>query len=495
MADQMSAKALPPYGHDIVHAPTLRRMAAEGVVFEHAYCNSPLCGPSRLSMMSGLLPSAVGGYDNAPEFPATQPTFAHYVRLAGYRTCLSGKMHFAGPDQLHGFEERLTTDIYPSDFSWTPDWSDPSARVRFQDMQNVLETGPCLRSLQIDYDDEVAILAQRWIYDRARDTDRQPFMLTVSFTSPHDPYVARPEFWDRYDTNQIDLPAVPPLNAADRDAHSARIHDHYSVSDATVTDETVRRMRHGYYASIDYIDSKLGMLMDTLTETGLDRDTIVIFASDHGDMMGERGMYYKKCFFEWAMRVPLVMWAPGRIAPGRVSDPVSLLDILPTFADIAGSSAEVLETHGLSLLPTLDGSALPPRSVAAEYLAEGVFEPTFMLRRGPHKLFYSETDPPLLFDIDADPEERTNLASHPDCTDILSALTAEAKAEWDATSLKARIIADQSRRRLVHRAHQIGTPPKWDFQPTRDASAEWVRAGRWTVEVEAEAHLDLPKKT
>lgn len=127
MADQMSAMAVPCYGHPVVKMPALSRLAAEGVVFENAYCNSPLCGPSRLSMMSGRLPSAVGAYDNASEFAASIPTFAHYLRRLGYLTCLSGKMHFAGPDQLHGYEERLTTDIYPSDFGWTPNWGDPEA--------------------------------------------------------------------------------------------------------------------------------------------------------------------------------------------------------------------------------------------------------------------------------------------------------------------------------------------------------------------------------
>ena len=174
--------------------------------------------------MSGLLPSKIGGYDNAPEFSSAIPTFAHYLRLAGYRTCLSGKMNFVGPDQLHGYEERLTTDIYPSDFGWTPNWSEPDAKVRFQDMQNIIETGPCLRSLQIDYDDDVYAQAVRWLYDRSRDGSSQPFMLTVSFTSPHDPYVARPEFWDIYDESEIDLPNVPAIPLAEQDAHLSLIH-------------------------------------------------------------------------------------------------------------------------------------------------------------------------------------------------------------------------------------------------------------------------------
>ena len=121
LADQLAAAFLPAYGHKIVQTPNISRLAAEGVVFENAYSNSPLCAPARATIMNGLLSSRTGVYDNAAEFPSAIPTWAHYLRLRGYRTCLSGKMHFVGPDQLHGLEERLTTDIYPADFGWTPD--------------------------------------------------------------------------------------------------------------------------------------------------------------------------------------------------------------------------------------------------------------------------------------------------------------------------------------------------------------------------------------
>ncbi|WP_282608842.1 choline-sulfatase [Pelagibius sp. Alg239-R121] len=492
MADQMSAKALPMYGHPVVQAPALSRLAEEGVVFETAYCNSPLCGPSRLSMMSGLLPHKVGAYDNAPEFAATIPTFAHYLRLSGYLTCLSGKMHFAGPDQLHGFEERLTTDIYPSDFSWTPNWSEPEARVRFQDMQNVVETGPCARSLQIDYDDEVEYQAKRWLFDQARKKDDQPFMLTVSFTSPHDPYVAEPRFWDLYKDEEIDLPTVGPISHNERDAHSARIFEHYSVGEIEVTEAMLRRMRHGYYASISYIDAKVANLMATLEQAGLQDDTIVIFTSDHGDMMGERGLYYKKTFFEWALRVPLIFRGPKHFGPGRVKPPVSLLDMLATLQELGGGSVgDILETDGQSLAGALKGESLPSRMVAGEFLAEGVFDPTFMLRDDTYKYFHSETDPPLLFDLNQDPDERNNLASEETHKPDVAAFRKVASELWNAEEIKAQILADQNRRRLVARAHTIGRPPVWDYQPMTDASQQWVRTGKWTTEVEGEAHLGV----
>ena len=492
MADQMSAKAMPMYGHPVVRTPSLDRMAAEGVVFENAYCNSPLCGPSRLSMMSGLLPHKVGGYDNASEFAASTPTLAHYLRLNGYLTCLSGKMHFAGPDQLHGYEERLTTDIYPADFGWTPNWAKPEAKVTFQDMQNVIEAGPCARSLQIDYDDEVEYQAQKWLFEQARKPGDQPFFLTVSFTSPHDPYVAQPEFWDLYRDDEIDLPEVGPIPVGEKDPHSARIHEHYSIGKAEVTDDILRRTRRGYYASISYIDRKVGNLMKTVRDAGLSEDTVVIFASDHGDMMGERGLYYKKTFFEWSVRVPLIFWAPKMFARARVDAPVSLLDLLPTLVDLGGGDlSEILESDGHSLVPALTGSELPDRAIAGEFLAEGVFEPTFMLRDRRYKLLHSEIDPPLLFDLHDDPAERKNVAEAPECREVLSSLQDTASRLWNASEIRKAIIADQNRRRLIDRAHKIGRPPVWDYQPLEDASKKWVRAGKWTVEVEAQAHLDV----
>jgi len=129
MCDQLAPQFLPFYGHPLVNTPVLSKLADEGVVFDSAYCNSPLCAPSRFSLMAGRLCSEIDAWDNAAEMRAELPTMAHYLRASGYRTALSGKMHFVGPDQLHGYEKRLTTDIYPADFGWVPDWTaDPVAQ-------------------------------------------------------------------------------------------------------------------------------------------------------------------------------------------------------------------------------------------------------------------------------------------------------------------------------------------------------------------------------
>ena len=185
MADQLAPQFLGCYGHTVVKSPVIDQLAHQSVVFDSAYTNSPLCAPSRFVMMSGRLPSNIGAWDNAAEFPSEIPTFAHYLEAQGYRTCLSGKMHFVGPDQLHGFRERLTTDVYPADFTWHPEWDRPKDRLDwFHNMEVVTKAGPCVRSMYMDYDDEVVFRAKRYLFERAKDGGEEPFLLTVSMIQP-----------------------------------------------------------------------------------------------------------------------------------------------------------------------------------------------------------------------------------------------------------------------------------------------------------------------
>jgi len=157
MADQMAAPAMGLYGNRLTKTPAIDALAENGVVFDNCYCNLPMCGPSRASLHTSKLPFSMGMYDNASEFHADTPALAHYLRGLGYRVELSGKMHFVGPDQLHGYEKRHTTEIYPANFAWTVDWSKGREyRPTNLTMAPVIESGTCVRTLQMDYDDEVA---------------------------------------------------------------------------------------------------------------------------------------------------------------------------------------------------------------------------------------------------------------------------------------------------------------------------------------------------
>ncbi len=489
MADQLAAAALPAYGNQIVQAPAISGLADTGVVFGNAYCNFPICAPSRFSMLSGRLASHIGAFDNAAEFPAEIPTLAHYLRLAGYRTCAAGKMHFIGADQLHGFEERITTDIYPADFGWTPDWKKPGKRLDwFHNLVNVVEAGPCGRSLQIDFDDEVAFCATRRLFDYARDGDQRPFFMLVSFSHPHDPYAIPREYWDRYEPDDIDMPAVAPLAPDDMDPHSRRLWENYDRGELPITETHVRNARHAYYGAISYLDDRIGELLRVLDTAGQRDDTIVIVTSDHGDMLGERGMWFKMSFFEGACRVPLIVHAPERFGPRRVAGNVSLVDLLPTVLDLAGAGGA--PSDGASLVPLMRGDADGwPDTVLGEYLAEGAVAPIFMVRRGQYKYIACETDPPQLYDLSADPRELANLAGTPGHAEPEKSLAKIVATRWDSAALSERVIASQKRRRLVFEALTTGARTPWDYRPPRDASRDYIRNNAGLYDTERRARI------
>jgi choline-sulfatase len=498
MADQLTAIALPCYGHPVVKAPHVARLAEEGVLFESAYCNSPLCAPSRYSMLAGRLPSRIGAYDNASEFPASLATIAHGLRAQGYRTCLCGKMHFVGPDQLHGFEERLTTDIYPVDFGWTPNWDAPEERIDwwYHNMQSVRQAGIAEATNQLDYDDEVRFHAVRFLQEHVRSDDPRPFFLTVSFTHPHDPYAIREAYWNRYRDDEIAPPRTGQLPSERMDPHSRRLVRVSAIDEAAVTEADVRRARRAYYGAISYVDDAFGELIGTLERFGLADDTIVIFTADHGDMLGERGLWYKMCFFEWAVRVPLIFRASGRFAPRRTPVLVSLLDLLPTLLELGrpetGGTVEI-EHDGASLVPMLQGGAMPERTVLGEYLAEGALAPIFMIRRGPWKFIWSEPDPPLLFDLERDPDELENLALSPDHASTVEEFLAEVHQLWDPARLRDDVLRSQRARRLAFDALTCGQHTSWDFQPVRDASRQYARNHRDLDQVERSRRFPPPE--
>ncbi len=487
MADQMAPAFLPIYGHPLVRAPNIEALGRGGVVFDSAYCASPLCAPSRASFMSGLLPSRTRVYDNAAEFAADIPTFAHALRLRDYRTLLSGKMHFCGPDQLHGFEQRLTTDIYPADFNWTPDWDRPDHRPSwYHNMSSIRDAGLCVRSNQLDFDDETAFMAERAIFDLARAKDQRPFLLVASFSHPHDPFAVPQRYWDLHRDEDIDMPA--PGNALD--AHSRRLRHVCAMDAEPVTEAQVRAARRAYYGAIAYIDDLLGRLMQALRSAALAEDTIVILTSDHGEMLGEQGLWYKMSFFEGSCRVPLVIASPGRFEPRRVGASVSLVDLMPTLIDLAGGNAQSLGigVDGRSLAPHLRG-AIGHDEAIGEYLAEGAIAPIVMIRRGAYKFIHSPVDPDQLYDLSRDPAERDNLADNPSCAAVIADFRAEVGKRWDLAELDARIRDSQRRRRLVDAALNKGKIQAWDFQPFQKASRQYVRNSMDLDDLEAMARF------
>jgi choline-sulfatase len=477
MVDQLNGTLFPDGPAEWLHAPHLRALAERSVRFANTYTASPLCAPGRASFMSGQLPRRTRVYDNAAEFASDIPTYAHHLRRTGYRTALSGKMHFVGPDQLHGFEERLTTDIYPADFGWTPDYRKPGERIDwwYHNLGSVTGAGVAEISNQMEYDDEVAHHAEQKLYDLARGQGDRPWCLTVSFTHPHDPYVARKKFWDLYEDCEHLEPEIRAIPFDQQDAHSKRLYLANDYQKFDITAEDIRRSRRAYFANISYLDEKIGGIIDVLTRCRMADDTIVVFVSDHGDMLGERGLWFKMSFFEGSARVPLMIAAPG-LQPRRVDAPVSTLDVTPTLADLAGAPMDEIMpwTDGESLLGLAKGGQRTA-PVAVEYAAEGSYAPLVSLRYGKWKYNRCALDPDQLFDLEADPHEMTDLAGEPSHQGTLDALRAKSEARWDLDAYDAEVRQSQARRWVVYEALRNGAYYPWDFQPLQKASERYMR--------------------
>lgn len=494
MADQLAPQFLPAYDNRVVKTPHLDKICEHGALFKAAYTNSPLCAPARYSMMTGCLPSNIDAWDNAAELSSEIPTFAHYLGNLGYQTCLSGKMHFCGPDQLHGFDERLTTDVYPADFTWTPKWDEPDKVFEwFHTSDVVAEAGTCMRSNNLDYDDEVTFQAKRYIYRQARERTTQPFCLVVSYIHPHDPYITRPQYWDLYNDNDISLPEVD-YNSVAHDPHSERLRKQIGIERAQLSEQQIRDARHAYYGSVSYVDDGIGELLDSLKESGFAQDTVIIFTADHGDMLGERGLWFKMCWFEHSARVPLVISFPPDIKTQTIHDAVSLIDLLPTMVEFATDGRGVdFQTvmDGRSLLPQLAGAAGHDEAFG-QYFAEITTEPIFMVRKGSHKLIASDSDPPLYYDLGEDPNELHNLANDPGHEQDAEAMLSEVQSRWDTQAIKQQVVESQRRRHVIIPTF-VKQNLSWDYQPTVNADQVYIRNNLELYEIERRSRFPAVK--
>lgn len=475
MVDQMAHDVIGHLGHPAALTPHLDALARSGAAFTNAYCNSPICVSSRTSFMTGTLVSDNGAFDNGGEFPASLPTFVHHLNRAGYRTVLSGKMHVIGPDQRHGFQERLTTDDSPTGFELTPDWTRGPHPNEGTSLNRLRSPPGRPWSLQLAYDEDVLYHAQ--VRLRQLRAGKQPFFLCASFSHPHDPFLVPQAYWDRYDGRDVPAPHVPAPAWNALHPYNQWIQIHYEADRFPLNEEETRQARRAYYAAVSDVNDLVGRLLAELTRLEL-TDTLVVFTSDHGEMLGEHGMWFKRTFYDGAAKVPLLISLPGEVQPAVRREVVSLVDLSATLLDYAGVSAfppGSLPPAGRSLRTLLRGEAAawPDRAVC-EYFSEGTVEPMLLLRRGRHKFVYVHDHLPLLFDLETDPHEQQNLAAEPDCQELARALQAELLTDLDVPQLKAQILLSQQRRLLVlegSRGH-----PGWREPVNHDAARLYRRA-------------------
>ena len=318
MTDEHAPMYSGPYGHPLVQTPFMDQLAAEGATFANAYCNSPLCLPSRMSFMTGRYINQIGAFDNASPLPSDAVTWAHRLRAVGYDVVLSGKQHFCGPDQLHGFRAQLARDLHAELWTkdgvlrGTPDWSKGTPPAD-KPWGGVAEAGPGT-TLEIEVDDLVEEQALAYLRDPAR--KERPWALNVSFIAPHFPLVVPERFFNLYPLDQIDMPEIPPGHLESQHPVHQRMRAMFGGVD--FPEEQVRRARAGYYGLITYLDEKIGRLLAVLEETGQRDNTLIVHFSDHGEMNGEHGMWRKSSMYEASAKVPLQM-----VYPEIRSQPVS----------------------------------------------------------------------------------------------------------------------------------------------------------------------------
>jgi choline-sulfatase len=254
--------------------------------------------------------------------------------------------------------------------------------------------------------------------------------------------------------------------------------------------------RHAYYGMVSYVDHKIGLLLDALEQTGQADNTAIVFTADHGEMLGERGMWFKFNPFEQSIKVPLIIQAPGTKRGQRSGMNCSLVDLLPTLLDLASDGhppALVDHCDGRSLAPLLHGSE-PGRVDEAliEFTGEGVYAPALILRQGRYKYVYCEGDPGMLFDLQEDPAELHNLCQDPARSSLAQAFVSLIEQRYQPALIKQQVLASQRRRLFLHQTLITGTHTPWDYQVRKDASKQYVRSASTTSTTATKAKARFP---
>ncbi|MFW5798424.1 MAG: sulfatase-like hydrolase/transferase [Planctomycetota bacterium] len=405
MADQHSPRILGYYG-DRVQTPHLDRLAAEGVTFDNAYCNSPLCVPSRMSFLTGQHCHQIGVWENGDALSSDIPTFLHSLGIAGYRTVLAGRMHFIGGDQMHGFLERAEGDITSGHLGQN--------RTEYRDQghfgcRESLDHAGCDHTMDLEYDNAVTAAACRTIYNHRVEGDPRPLCLVVGYYSPHDPYAAPPEYYNRYAEG-----AELPPDWRGESVHRFTMSKIKQGQFDRVPEEKVLAARAAYRGKVNFLDDLVGRVLEAWRRTSMDDDAVTVYLSDHGDMLGEHGLWAKTSFYDPSAGIPMIWHGPCRLQQGkREGQVVSQLDVAPTLLEVAG--AEPLpDARGQSFLPALTERSAPLPGLALSELARtGNGGPCRMVRHGKWKYNAYREWSPELYDMETDPGEMHNLADDP----------------------------------------------------------------------------------
>jgi choline-sulfatase len=445
LSDNHARQASGCYGHPFVKTPHLDRLAFNGVTFANAYCASPLCCPSRASLATGRYPHQTGFWDNAIAYDGTVPSWMHRLREQRYTVVSIGKLHFRSGDDDNGFSEEVVPMHLAGGrgavknllrgFDAEPPCEDGSRWDLY-----AARSGAGTAHYQ-DYDTTITAKALEWLRAHAR--DRRPWVLFVSYASPHPPFAVPQRLLDLYP--ERDMPLPPCFRPGERSRHPSLEYLRATDGLRDMTDEAMlKRVAAAYFGLITFVDEQIGTVLGEAEALGLTGTTRILYTSDHGELLGAHGVFGKKSLYEGAVGVPLILAGPSVPCGRVVRQCVSHVDLFPTLIEAMGAQLTPRERDlpGLSLWPAVTGGEAM-RSAFAEYHAQGSRAGAFMLREENWKLIYHVGMPSQLFDLGADPHERHDLVALGEGRDIARRLERRLRTICDPEAVDRQAKADQ----------------------------------------------------
>jgi len=449
LSDEHNKRMLGVSGHSHVKTPNLDKLANEGVLFENAYCNSPICVPSRAILATGRYNAEIGYWDNADPYDGKIPSWGHRAVENNCDAVSIGKLHFLDDQAPTGFSQQINPlnvvggvgDLLGLIRQELP------VRKGAANMAKDVGSGETTYS---NYDKKIAEDARNWISNRK--INDKPWVLFVSFVCPHFPLIAPKEFYNMYPENEVPWPLLYDENKRNQHPYYLAMRKCMNYDDY-FNEEKVRKATSAYFGLCSFLDHNIGLVLEALKNSDFANNTNVIYTSDHGDALGMRGMWGKSTMFEESAGVPMIMKGPSVPRSKRIKTPVSLVDIFPTVVDSLNLNKNPKDNDlpGKSLLEIAIGKDDYDRVILSEYHAAASPVGAFMLRKGKYKyVYFAEGYDPQLFDLELDPYEENDLYSDKKFKHILDSFYNELIKICDPEEVNKRAKKEQNDKIIKH---------------------------------------------
>lgn len=470
LSDEHSRKVLGCYGNETVLTPNLDALAAGGTRFRSAYCASPICVPSRASMATGRYAHTLGCWDNGAPYTGRQSrSWGHRLTETGVPITTVGKLHFGSRNDDTGFpDQRLPVHVTAGVHQGLLRSRMPP---KLSSRRHVEQAGHG-ESEYVSFDRKITETATRWLANEADQGD-SPWVLVASYLSPHFPLIAPKPYFELYPPASVPLPVAH--DASNWPDHPAiALQRRLKGLDDELSDDVLRRAIAAYYGLVTFLDDQIGQLLDALTAAGLRESTRIIYASDHGEMLGDHGLWWKSSMYEGAVGVPLIMSGPGIPTSHVVDTAVSLLDLYPTIVTAVGTQSEPadIDLPGRPLFDLMTQEE-PGRTVMSEYHDTYSQDAAYMVRTDRYKYMHHVGAPPQLFDLVADPDEQVDLAAVAAAAPAVAAGERALRQIVDPEDADARAKSDQQRRlALAGGEEAVVQSTKFSFTPVPEGTAD-----------------------